>query len=471
VSQAEPRSEPEPLPGPASFGALQMARWVFRPLPLLAELRGRHGPSVWLPGSGSRRPMAWLGEADAVRDLFAGDPDALHAGAANEVMEGVLGRGSMFLLDGPAHRRERKLLMPPFHGARMRAYTATMRRSAREVVARWPLGAPFPFLAEMQEVALDVLARAVFGVDGADGTVRLREVLRELIPRAQDPLLFLVATWFGSARVRGWLDRWTLPVRLPGVGAVDLAPPLPGARMARLLRELDGLLREQFALRRRGEPGERQDVLSLLLSARDEAGEPMTDDQLRDEMVTLLIAGHDTSAIALAWAMFHLLQHPDALARATAEVTAALAGPDPDEALTKLPYLDAVVKESMRLTPLVPVIQRVTRSPVRLGRYLVPEGTLVMAHTWAIHHDPALYPEPAVFRPERFLERRFGPHEHFPFGGGARRCVGAAFAMHSIQVVLAEVLAGATLQLAGPVTVERRGVLLAPSGGLLVQRT
>ncbi len=446
---------PAPLPGPARFGAWGMARFVFRPIPLLRELQARYGDSVLLPG---RPPMVWLGEPDAVRDLFAGDPEVLLAGPANEVMEGVLGRGSMFLLDGAAHRRERRLLMPAFHGARMRAWTADIRRAAREEVARWPIGAPFAFLEAMQAVTLEVMVRNVFGVDGAASAAPLRERLRALIPLAQDPLLFLLATWFGSARVRRFLDRWTLPV------------PLPGVRMARLLRELDVLLRAEFAERRLAGLDQRSDVLSTLLGARDEEGRGLSDEELRDETVTLLIAGHDTSAIALCWALHHLLANPEVLTRLRAEVEAAAAPEDADDALSKLPYLDAVLQESMRLTPLVPVIQRVTRAPVRLGRYEVPAGALVMAHTWAVHHRPELYPEPERFRPERFLERKFGPHEHFPFGGGARRCAGAAFAALSTKLVLAEVVRGAELVADGPVTVERRGVLLAPSGGLRVRR-
>ncbi len=465
MSPAPEATPPAPIPGPPRFGALGMARWVFRPLPLLRELNERYGPTLLLPGTGSRPPMLWLGDPDAIRDLYAGDPDALHAGEANEVLEGVLGRWSMFLLDGAAHRRERKLVMPAFHGARMRAYTAEMRRAAREAVARWRPGEPFSFLDEMQVVALDLLARTVFGVEEGSATWRLRDLLRELVPRAQDPLLFLAASSFGSARVRRFLDGLARP------GDPGLAGLVPGVRMAGLLKEIDALLRAEFADRRsRGDTASRTDVLSMLLSARDESGAGLTDEQLRDEMITLLIAGHDTSALALAWAAHHLLEHPEVLERLRTEVRSALSRDDADEALGRLEYLDVVIKESMRLTPLVPVIQRLTRAPVRLGRYEVPAGVLVMAQAWTLHHRADLYPEPERFRPERFLERKYGPHEHFPFGGGARRCAGAAFAAHSMKMVLAEVVAGARLEAVGPpVRIERRGVLLAPSGGRRVR--
>lgn len=449
------------IPGSRRFGALAMARWVFRPLPLLRELNARYGPTVLLPGSGSRPPMLWLGDPDAVRDLYAGDPDVLHAGEANAVMEGVLGSGSMFLLDGAAHRRERKLIMPAFHGARVRTYTAEMRRVAREAVARWRPGEPFSFLSAMQEVTLEILARTVFGLDETSPTWRMRDVLRELIPRAQDPTLFLAASVFGSMPMRRLLD--ALAAR-PGVWLEHV----PGVRMARLLAELDVLLRTEIDRRRSDAGG--TDVLSTLVAARDELGDAMTDEQIRDEMVTLLVAGHDTSAIALSWAMHHLLEHPDVLARLEAEVRAALARPDADEAILKLEYLDAVIQESMRLSSTVPVIQRLTKAPVRLGRHDVPAGVLVMAQAWTVHYRADLYPEPTRFRPERFLERRYGPHELFPFGGGARRCAGAVFASHSTKAVLAEVLAGARLEAVGPpVEVERRGVLFAPSGGRRVR--
>jgi cytochrome P450 len=446
-----------------------MARWVFQPLPLLREMERRYGPTVLIPG---RPPMLWLGDPDAVRDLFAGDPEVLHAGEANAVLEGVLGRWSMFLLDGEAHRRERKLIMPALHGERMRAYTEAMRRAAREATRRWRPGERFSFLAEMQAVTLDVMARTVFGVGDASATWRLRDLLRALVPRVQEPGLFLAASVFGSARVRRWIDAGARPHRLPGGVTFDPSPLLPGGRMVSLLREIEALLYAEFAeRRRRGDTAARTDVLSLLLQARDESGAGMTDEQLRDEMITLLIAGHDTSAIALAWAMHHLLAHPEALHRLEAEVRAALARADASDAIADLAYLDAVIKESMRLTPIVPVIQRLTRAPVRLGRHEVPAGVLVMAQVYTIHHRADLYPEPDRFRPERFLARRYAPHEHFPFGGGVRRCVGAAFATHSMKMVLAEVVAGAKLERVGPeARLERRGVLFAPSGGLVVRR-
>jgi cytochrome P450 len=408
-----------------------MARWVFQPLPLLREMERRYGPTVLIPG---RPPMLWLGDPDAVRDLFAGDPEVLHAGEANAVLEGVLGRWSMFLLDGEAHRRERKLIMPALHGERMRAYTEAMRRAAREATRRWRPGERFSFLAEMQAVTLDVMARTVFGVGDASATWRLRDLLRALVPRVQEPGLFLAASVFGSARVRRWIDAGARPHRLPGGVTFDPSPLLPGGRMVSLLREIEALLYAEFAeRRRRGDTAARTDVLS--------------------------------------WAMHHLLAHPEALHRLEAEVRAALARADASDAIADLAYLDAVIKESMRLTPIVPVIQRLTRAPVRLGRHEVPAGVLVMAQVYTIHHRADLYPEPDRFRPERFLARRYAPHEHFPFGGGVRRCVGAAFATHSMKMVLAEVVAGAKLERVGPeARLERRGVLFAPSGGLVVRR-
>jgi unspecific monooxygenase len=438
------------LPGPERFGLWGLARFVFEPVALLRELQAEHGDSLLLPG---RPPMVWLGEPDAVRDLFAADPEVLVAGAANEVMEGVLGRHSMFLLDGAAHKRERRLVMPAFHGARMRAWTADIRKTARDAVSRWEPGNSFSFLEAMQGVTLEVIARNVLGLDGARNAKPLTDRLRALIPLAQDPMLFLLATTFGSMRVRKLLDRWPAFI------------PIPGAKMARLLRELDGLLRAEFAERRRlGAQG--TDVLSMLLGAQDESGQGLSDEALRDETITLLIAGHDTSAIALCWALHHLYENRAVLARLRQEIDCVAAS---DDALASLPYLDAVVQESMRLAPLVPVIQRIARAPVRLGRYEVPAGALVMAHTWAIHSRQEIYPEPEQFRPERFLEKRFAPHEYFPFGGGARRCAGAAFALLSTKLVLAEVVRHAELEVQEPVTLQRRGVLLAPSNGLRVR--
>ena len=376
------------------------------------------------------------------------------------------------MLDGEAHRRERKLMMPPFHGERMRAYAQEMRRAAATAVDGWEVGSTFSMLAEMQAITLDIIVRTVFGVDEASDTWRLRDLLREFLSRATDPLIFGATIVFGPTRVRDWVAARSEPVALPGGMKLDLSPFVPGGRMYKLMLEVDKLLLAEFAQRReRGDTGKRTDVLSMLLEARDESGEPMSDRQLRDEMMTLLVAGHETTATSLAWAFHHLLANPDTMARLQGE----LITPDGEtlgaDAIAALEYLDAVVKETMRLTPVVPLVARLALRDVTLGRYHVPAGVMVMPNIHITHHRPDLYPEPHRFRPERFLERKFGPHEFLPFGGGVRRCLGAAFATHEMKMVLAEVIPRVQLEaVGGPVKLERRGIIFSPSGGTRVKR-
>jgi len=302
----------------------------------------------------------------------------------------------------------------------------------------------------MQAITLDVILRTVFGLDEGALLDRLRECLRRLMA--------FVSGTLGVLLLMPWLQR-------------DLGPFTPGGRFVRLAREVDDLLFAEIARRRAEGVAGRADILSMLIAARDEDGQPMSDQELRDEMVTLLLAGHETTATSLAWAFHRLLGRPDVLGKLRAELRAAVDGGciEPEH-VARLEYLDAVVKETARLSPVISQVSRRLQAPMRIGGCDLPAGVVASPCIYLTHRRPDLWPNPARFDPERFIGARPNPYAFFPFGGGVRRCIGAAFATYEMKVVLAEVLTRVELRAAPGYTVRtvRRTVTLAPSGGMPV---
>jgi cytochrome P450 len=371
-----------------------------------------------------------------VKELFQGPGERLHAGEANALLGPILGERSVLLLDGAEHLRHRRLLLPPFHGQRMQAYADAMREATDHEVDSWAVGEPFTLLARMQAITLRVIIRAVFGYEAGPAADELSRRLRAMI----DPV----------ARPRG-LMLLSLLERFGG-GRRALS------RFEDQRRAVDELLYAEIA-RRRAEPdlAERGDVFSALLLAEDEDGGRLSDREVRDELLTLLLAGHETTATGLAWTFDLLLHSPAVLAGAT---------DGEDE------YLDAVVKEALRIRPVIPAVGRVVRGePFRLGGYEIPPGVEINPSIRVIHRRADLYPQPFEFRPERFL----GPdapdtYTWIPFGGGTRRCLGASFALMEMRVVLRRVLERAVLRAASPELeqISFRGITLAPQNGVRV---
>jgi cytochrome P450 family 135 len=392
----------------------------------------------------AERTVVMAADPAVAREVFTGDPALLHAGEGNVVLRPLLGPRSVLLLDGPEHLRQRRLLLPPFHGERMRAYGERMRAIAQEHVARWPVGEPFAVQESMQAITLEVILRVVFGVEDRARVAQLAAPLRQLLDAARQPgrLVLLQFTRSQGARPRS-----------------------PWGRIRRMMAPADAMIYEEIRARRAelaaGGEG-RDDILSLLLEARDEDGSPMTDAELRDELMTLLMAGHETTATALSWTLERITRHPEALARLEAEARAGGGAAD-----APAPYLDAVVTETLRLRPVVPAVVRKLQAPMTFGGWALPAGVNIAPSIWLIHRDPRLYPEPHAFRPERFLDRRPGTYEWIPFGGGIRRCLGASFALFEMRVVLQAILAGAALQptAAAPEEIRRRFVTFSPSDG------
>lgn len=432
-------------PGPSSPPLLQALRWVQWPLPFMEECGQRFGETftLRLPAA---PPIVLFSHPDAIKTIFTGDEEDLRAGEANYRLEPILGKQSLLILDGKEHLRERRLLQPPFHGDRMLAYGTVMRDIAAAAVERWPVGRPFAVHSEMQGVTLDVILRTVFGLDEGPTKRELRAGLTELLSIGANPQLLLAAQQSNGNGARA-------------------ANRFFGAR-----ERVDRQLFAEIAARRKADVDGRPDILSLLVQATYEDGRPLEDRALRDELMTMLLAGHETTATALAWAVSHVLDNPEVRTRLRDELGHIGPAPLDPQRVTRLEYLDAVCRETLRLTPIVPLIGRRLTRAMTIGGIDLPAGTVAAPCIYLAHHRPERWPEPARFRPERFLESKPTPYEFLPFGGGVRRCLGMAFALVEMKIVLAEIMTRVELRAAPgyQVRVVRRSVTLAPSEGMPV---
>ena len=417
-------------PGPRWPRWVQTMGFIFVPVRWIDSNRRRYGDvvtfrSLFHPG------FVMVFHPDLVKQVFRGPPDQLRAGEANAVLGPVLGDRSVLLLDGAEHMRQRKLLLPSFHGERMRAYEQTMREATDRSIETWPRGEPFALLPRMQDITLDVIMRAVFGSEDDELKRDIRDLILPAANRWGVLLLALTGGRVGVTANRGFEQR---------------------------RKKVDDAIYALIA-RRRDDPGlaEREDVLSMMLLARDEDGAPMTDRELRDELVTLLVAGHETTATSLAWT-FELLNHnPGVRERAKEGETA---------------YLDALVKEVLRIRPVISGVGRVVRGePFQLGDHVLPPGTEINPSIAGIHRREDSYPRAQELRPERFLgDDPPDTYTWLPFGGGTRRCLGASFAMMEMRVVIQRVLERTDLRPASqrPEPSARRGVTFAPKRGARV---
>lgn len=411
---------------------VQTAGWFFRPGPLLERCRARYGDMFTLRVA-HEGTWVMVSDPDAVKQVFTADPADVHAGEGNAVLEPIVGNNSVLLLDEAAHMAQRKLLLPPLHGAKVARYAEQMTAIAEREVARWRPGERLRLLPRMRSIALEVIMRTVFGVNERDRLDHLRRELERLLAWTTDPRLIALVALIGPSR-------------------------LTRLRRFRTMRQpVDGLLLEEIR-RRRSAPdvGERDDILSLLVQARHEDGRPMGDEEVRDELITMLIAGHETTATALAWGIERLVRHPDKLRRLRDEV---LRGEDA--------YLDAVTKETLRLRPVLAIVARRLTRPMEIGGRLLPAGAVVTPCIYLVHRRADVYPEPYAFRPERFLDTQPGTYTWIPFGGGVRRCLGASFAILEMKRVLATVVSQARLEPASSASerTSRRAITLIPRGG------
>jgi cytochrome P450 len=419
-------------PGPSEPPVVQTLRWLLRPISFLESCRRRFGDAFSVSFLGFQTPMVMLSDPEAIRALYTVPGHTLPPGRT-VALQPIMGSRSLLLLEGREHLARRKLMLPPFHGERMRAYEAIVREAVAREVEGWPEGEAFALHPRMQAVTLEVILRAVFGVTDPTRRTRLADGLGRLLAgTASSALQFSVLL---SRRFGG---------------------PDPLARLEALRHEIDALLGTEIA-ERRADP--REDILSLLVSARFEDGEPMGDAEIRDQLMTLLLAGHETTATGLAWTFDLLLRHPPVLARLTAAIAAG-----------EEPYLRAVVSEALRLRPVVPLAGRRLSQELRVNGHVLAAGTDVTPAIWLTHTRADRYPEPYAFRPERFLDDAPATYAWIPFGGGVRRCLGAAFAEMEMRVALAAILERRTLRPASASAerVARRNVTFSPRGGTRV---
>jgi cytochrome P450 family 135 len=390
----------------------------------------------------SGRKLVIVSDPMAVKTVFTAPPEVAPSAAGSSPIASIMGPSSVITLTGPEHLRQRKLLLPPFHGERMREYADVIVQATQRSMAEWPLGEPMKLSERTRSITLEVILRAVFGVE-AERMDALREAIGGLIGPSQTVALLVYA-----------LRR---PTDEPPTGKIGQA-----------LEQLDAVIYEEIAGRRaQVDLAERNDILSLLLLARDEDGQAMTDQELRDELVTLLLAGHETTATSVAWAIERLVRHPDKLARLVAEIDAG----EGDE------YMQAVISETLRVRPVVPLVVRVLQAPLRVGRRELPVGTRVVPSIYLTNRNPSVYESPEEFRPERFLVRAGGrdinPYAWIPFGGGIRRCIGASFATLEMKLMLQTMLSelapslpvrGGRLWRHGEWN-QRRAITLVPAAG------
>ena len=438
--------------GPNTPRSLRLMKFIFQPIKYLDDYAKAYGDTFTIQGS-QGTPIVYFSQPQALQTIFTADSSQLDAGRGNSGLEFLMGENSLLLLDGDRHQRQRQMLTPPFHGERMRAYGQIISEIAEQVMNQWTVGKPFNIRASMQEITLRVILRVVFGLD--EGS-RL-EQLRSLIGSTLD---LMTSRFNSSAFFFEFLKQ-------------DLGDWSPWGRMLRQIKQIDELIYAQIAERRAEANPNREDILSLMMSARDEAGQPMTDVELRDELMTLLVAGHETTASALTWALYWVDQLPQVRDKLLQELDSVDADLDPS-VIAKLPYLTAVCSETLRIYPIAAnTFVRVVRSPIEITGYKLPPGTVIVPSIYLAHHREETFPQPKQFKPERFLERQFSPYEYLPFGGGNRRCIGMAFAMYEMKLVLATIVSRFQVSLVNkrPVIPVRRGLTLAAPEGMKMVAT
>jgi cytochrome P450 len=409
---------------------------MFRPIPFMERCRERYGPmfTIQLGGAGN---VVVVADPRAAREVLEGHPEVFDSGAANRLFRPVVGPNSLLLLDAPEHMGHRRILLPSFRGGHVQQFSEMIESVTRERLAEWPLDEPFALQPEMETITFETIMRIVFGGERDPRGQRLAGLIPDMMDRCESPF-----TLIPSLRH-------------------DLGGLSPYARLMRVVGEIDEILYDLIE-ERSADPlvSVREDVLSILIVAQHEDGTILSDREIRDELLTLLMAGYETTTSGLTWSFERILRSPAILERLLDEISRG-----------DTEYLDAVVKETLRQRPVVPIVARKVRAPVEIGGYAIPQGTVLMASVYLVHNDPRAFPEPDEFRPERFLGEDAPTWAWIPFGGGVRRCLGAAFAQLEMKIVLQTVLSGLTLRAPDQEpepAVRRRFTFVPESGGTVV---
>lgn len=437
-------------PGPRTPRTIRMLKLIAQPLEYLENYHQRYG-DIFAVGSHNPPAVVYISHPQSIQKIFSADPTLVRSGGSGQVLRFLLGDASVLVLDGERHQQRRRLLMPPFHGDRLRAYNHLICDITRQTTAEWQVGQIYPVRPLMQEITLRVILQAVFGLQKGERFEQLRELLGTMLDSLSSPLAAALIFF---------------PLLQRDLGAFS-----PWGRFIRLKQQVDRLIYDEISERQAKAQFHRTDILTLLMSARDEAGEPMSDIELRDELMTLLTAGHETTASALTWALYWIHRLPEVQTKLRSELTTLGANPDPSE-IIRLPYLTALCQETLRIYPITLTTGvRVLQAPMELLGYDIPAGTVLFPCTYLVHQNETLYPQPKQFRPERFLERQFASYEYFPFGGGHRYCIGASLALLEMKLVLATLLLNWQFELINsrPLQPVRRGLTMAPPNHLLIK--
>ncbi|MFB2738980.1 cytochrome P450 [Umezakia ovalisporum] len=434
--------------GPQAHPWLQTYHWLTSPFEYLEDCAQRYGDIFTLRIGPVFKPQVFVSNPQAIQQIFSSDPKYLDSGAPAGVKAPLLGNQSLLSLEGKQHQRQRKLLAPPFHGERMLAYGQLIRDITKEVTDKWQVGGTVSILSSMQAISFQVILKAVFGLAEGPRYEQLKQLLINIL-NPKTPALRALALLFPV------LQR-------------DLGSWSPWGQFLSLRQEIDQLIYAEIQERKVQPDSSRCDILSLMMATRDEAGEPMTDLELRDELMTLLVAGHETTATSLTWALYWIHNQPQVREKLLQELSTLGEHPQAN-AIFRLPYLNAVCSETLRIYPVAVItLTRLVKSSLQIGEYEFPPGTLLIPCVYLTHHRENLYPDAKTFKPERFLERQFSASEYIPFGGGNRRCLGMALALFEMKLVLASVVSNWEMELANsePMQPVRKGLLFAPKGGM-----
>ncbi len=441
---------------------LQQLQWVVDPVGYMETAVGRYPEIFQAKIIGFGGSLVFVNQPQAIQEILtrdtaigsrSGTQTYSAPGELNGILAPLLGTSSVIMLDGDWHRRRRQLVMPPFHGDRMRSYGELIEELAIKAFDAIPLNQPFEARVVTQEISLNIILKAVFGLTEGDRFQQFKHLMTQLTSLFESPF---TSSFLFYPKLQKDLGAWS-----------------PWGKFVRDRKQLDDLIYSEIAQRRSDAADDRIDILSLLLSARDETGDPMADQELRDELMALLFAGHETTATAMAWALYWTHRQPEVRTKLLQELATLGENPEPMEVF-RLPYLTAVCNETLRIHPVAMLtFPRKVEVPVEILGYQLEPGTIVMGCMYLVHHRKDLYPNSHEFNPERFIDRQFTPYEFMPFGGGARRCIGEALAMYELKLVLAQVLSRYQLSLADakPEVPRRRGVTLAPANGVKLVRS
>lgn len=388
-------------------------------------------------------PLIYLSSPEALKTIFTTGPDQLSSSGV-KVLKPLLGLNSLILLEGEKHKRQRQLLMPPFHKQRIHIYGHRILGITKNFIQQIKPGESRVVRKAMQEITLRVILSALFASNEEKDLEKLIKLTGSLLDSVGNTLGFF--TLFYPFLQKDW-GEWS-----------------PWGRFLKLQKEVDKLIYAEIKKRQESDEFNQADILSLLLDARDESGQTLSNQELRDELITILFAGHESTGSALAWSLYWIDKYPHIHQKLLDELKDAGKTIDP-ETISKLPYLDAVCKEALRLYPIViNATPRVVKEPFEVEGYLLPVGTKIMPSIYLAHHREQVYPQPKKFKPERFINKQFSPYEYLPFGGGDRQCIGMAFALYEMKLVLATLLKKSTVEYIYPSPLKpgRRGILLAP---------